>query len=183
MTRSLAAVIAITLGLPILAMIAVTATGSMSPDLLMTLLIGGAVMIFIVGAIFEIKRLADLDDHARSAQADIILSETLATAKVYATPPATTGYGGREANAPVAVRPIDPIEVEVRQDRTSETVPLVLAAKLEAQPIVARAKPRGSKRNASTPKPVMAPEEIAPVLAESRRKRGPAKSSRKPSSE
>jgi len=67
MSRSLAAVILLVLGLPVLTLIAVAATGGVSADLLRTLLVGAAVTAFIVPAIFEIRRLAHLegDEHAR----------------------------------------------------------------------------------------------------------------------
>jgi hypothetical protein len=62
MSRPFAAVIAITLGLPVLAMIALTATGGVKPDFLLTLLLGGVLMGFLVAGIFEIRRLIEVDD-------------------------------------------------------------------------------------------------------------------------
>jgi hypothetical protein len=56
-------VISLILGLPILAMVAVASVGGFDPKLLTTFLVGGVVMVFVVGAIFEIKRLLDSDDH------------------------------------------------------------------------------------------------------------------------
>ena len=62
MSRPFAAVIAITLGLPVLAMIALTATGGVKAGLLLTLLLGGVLMGFLVAGIFEIRRLIEVDD-------------------------------------------------------------------------------------------------------------------------
>jgi|SRR4051794_23046742 len=67
MSRTAACVISLVLGLPILAMIAIAAAGGFDPRLLTTFLVGGVVMAFVVGAIFEIKRLLDSDHHASSA--------------------------------------------------------------------------------------------------------------------
>ena len=88
MSRTLAAVLGITLGLPVLTMIAITATGSVKADLLMTFLTGGVLMAFAVAAIFEIRRLADLDSHEPSEAEPALPAGPPTGAQAYDTEPA-----------------------------------------------------------------------------------------------
>jgi hypothetical protein len=134
MSRSVAAVIAITLGFPILAMIALAANGGFNPDLLMTFLVGGAVTVFVVGAIFEIKRLADLDHRETASGSEL-------------RPPAETP---RQASTAESPKP----HGEATHDSRSRTVrsepvqPANLAKpRVYEAPALARVAPDGSTKN------------------------------------
>jgi hypothetical protein len=176
MSRSLAAVIAITLGLPILAFIAVTETGGVHPGLLLMFLIGGVVTTFAVGAIFEIKRLVDLDHHEHVEQLQTADAEPLPERRA-------------DEAAPLSLEAISAVpdgsdRIIVPEDASTS---VGVVARAEAEPIVvepvaetiaapvARTKPRaGQGRRASAP-PDGPASEVPPAAAKSKRKSGQRK--------
>ena len=137
MSRTLAAVLGITLGLPVLAMIAITATGSVKADLLMTFLTGGVLMAFAVGAVFEIRRLADLDLHKPSEPEPAVPAGLPTGAQAYDSEPAP----GREIRVPETVAEAAPILVPQRRvgDAAAETrvETAAVSARPAAEPDVA----------------------------------------------
>jgi hypothetical protein len=132
MSRSVAAVIAITLGFPILAMIALAANGGFNPELLMTFLVGGAVTVFVVGAIFEIKRLADLD-HRETATGSQPPAETSRQASIAESPKPQVEATPDSRNRTVRSDPVQPANL---------AKPRVYEA-----PALARVAPDGSTKN------------------------------------
>jgi len=142
MSRSVAALIGITLGLPILAMIAITAASGVKSDILMILLAGGVVTAFLVAAIFEIKRLSDLDSH-RGVQPDVIPDGTPATPQVQEVtlPPLTMAASAVEDGAGNRM-PRVPLQAEVIPDGTPATLqvqemalpPLTIASAVDDGP-------------------------------------------------
>jgi hypothetical protein len=176
MSRPVAAVIGIALGLPVLAMIALASIGAFHPGLLMTFLVGGAVMTFVVGAIFEIKRIADLDGRDHSHQAEILLAEALSEPKVY------------EAAAPVAVReeanpsPPQSAGLQTLQQAASAPDAIVVEAQTEeaaAETVTSKAGPKKrSSKVSSQPAVPLRPEEVAPLATKNRRKSAQRKPAR-----
>ncbi|HEY8383975.1 MAG TPA: hypothetical protein VIL09_17690 [Microvirga sp.] len=61
MSRSLALILAITLGLPVLSIVVLAEVAGVHTDLLRAFLSGGVVFAFVTAAIFEVRRLAGLD--------------------------------------------------------------------------------------------------------------------------
>lgn len=157
MSRTAATVISLVLGLPILAMVAVAAAGGFDPRLLTTFLVGGVVMMFVVGAIFEIKRLLDTDER-----------ETAQT---------PADHGGAHAisvvDAPAAPAP----EVEsasVRENLVAEQAvqaPEAIAASPE--PIVVEPVPHNEAAKVESAE--AAPVEIPPIEPKTPAKSGRAK--------
>jgi hypothetical protein len=134
MSRSVAAVIAITLGFPILAMIALAANGGFNPELLMTFLVGGAVTVFVVGAIFEIKRLADLDHRETATGSEL-------------QPPAETPRQASTSELPKPHLQATP-DSRNRTVRSDPVQPINLAKpRVYEAPAAARAALDGSTRN------------------------------------
>ena len=176
MSRPVAAVIAIALGLPVLAMIALANIGAFNPELLMTFLVGGAVMIFIVGAIFEIKRIADLDGQGHSHQGDTVLREALSEPKVYqAAPPIVS-------NEEVSSSRSQPAGLHALQEATSASDAIIVEPQAEeaaADTLKPKAgmKRRPSKVLSSEPSQPL-PEDVAPLVAKSRGKSAQRKPAR-----
>src|SRR5919199_4073540 len=113
MPRSIAAVFGLALGFPILAMIAITATGGIKPDWLVMFLVSGVIMSVIVAAVFEIKRLADLDRNHHSEQPESARGEVLAAPQVIEiTPPplAVTSAADTSAAIPIPELPASAAE-------------------------------------------------------------------------
>jgi hypothetical protein len=109
MSRTLAAVLGITLGLPVLAMIAITATGSVKADFLMSFLTGGVLMAFAVAAIFEIRRLADVDSHEPAEAEPALPAGPPTGAQAYDSEPAPSP--GREIRVSETAAEAAPIVV------------------------------------------------------------------------
>src|SRR5215212_10393639 len=104
MSRSVAAVFGFSLGFPVLAMIAITATGGIKPDWLVMFLIGAIIMALVVAAIFEVKRLVDLASHRDSEQPESVPGEVLAaphTAEI--TPPPLTVISVADTGAAIHI--------------------------------------------------------------------------------
>jgi hypothetical protein len=177
MSRSLATVIAITLGFPILAFIAITQTGGVNPGLLMMFLVGGVVTTFSVGAIFEIKRLVDLDRHEHAEQPNSDPAEPLPERIAYeAAPPPPEAVsevpGGTDH---IIVPEVASTRVEVVERAEAEPIVVEPVAETIAAPVAARTKPRaGQGRRASAPPDAPTPE-VPPAAAKSKRKTGPRK--------
>jgi hypothetical protein len=132
MTRTAAIVISLILGLPILAMVAVASVGGFDPKLLTTFLVGGVVMVFVVGAIFEIKRLLDSDDHP-SADADAGHGKSHAI--TVADAPASDLSAPREIEtAPLIER--ESVEAELAADNINVTAPAPEPIIVEHEPEV-----------------------------------------------
>src|SRR3954452_4150735 len=123
MSRTAASVISLVLGFPILAMVAVATVGGYNPKLLTTFLVGGVVMAFVVGAIFEIKRLLDWEDHAGSA-----------TTGSHAKPLEIT-VSDAPVDAPVAQEPVAPPAPE-RESRVETASSVPADAAIAPEPIV-----------------------------------------------
>ena len=134
MSRTLAAVLGITLGLPVLAMIAITATGSVKADLLMTFLTGGVLMAFAVAAIFEIRRLADVDSHEPAEAEPALPAGPPTGAQAYDSEPAPSP--GREIRVSETAAEAAPIVVPQRRASESETERRVETAAASALPAV-----------------------------------------------
>jgi hypothetical protein len=149
-------VLGITLGLPVLAMIAITATGSVKADFLMTFLTGGVLMAFAVGAVFEIRRLADLDNPKPSEPEPAIPAGPLAGAQAYDSAPAPSPV--REIRVPETVAEAVPILVPQRRASDAETetraepaaVSALPAAEPDIAPAVTKAKRKGGGRRKGT---------------------------------
>jgi hypothetical protein len=62
MDRTVMAVLALVLGTPVLAALALVAQGSVEPEIIYTSLMFGVPMVFAVGVLFEIRRIAGVDD-------------------------------------------------------------------------------------------------------------------------
>jgi hypothetical protein len=162
MSRTAACVISLVLGLPILAMVAVAAAGGFDPRLLTTFLVVGVVMAFVVGAIFEIKRLLDSEErdtseapagHGRPHTISVVDAPVASATEAAATSARENAFADQPAPAAIAA-PAEPIIVE--------PVPPIEAAKVEAAPIEAS--------------PIEAPQiEAAPVPVEAKT---PAKAGR-----
>jgi hypothetical protein len=140
MSRTAAIVITMVLGLPILAMVAIAAVGGFDPSLLTTLLVGGVVMTFVVGAIFEIKRLLDGEGHHGSEPSHSAQSKALGITVVDAParPEAATVPPGRStATAPVdhstETRIADAQIVEPQIARSPEPEPIIVEHVREAE--------------------------------------------------
>jgi hypothetical protein len=144
MSRSLTAVIGITLGLPILAMIAVSVSSGLNPDLLMRFLIGAVVATFVVCAIFEIKRMADLDRHRDTEQPNVLPDEAHAAPEAYEAEPPLPAVSTLETS-PAVVLPeasatdveevhragVEPIAVEALDESAVATTKAKSGAKAE----------------------------------------------------
>jgi hypothetical protein len=134
MSRTLAAVLGITLGLPVLAMIAITATGSVKADFLMSFLTGGVLMAFAVAAIFEIRRLADVDSHEPAEAEPALPAGPPTGAQAYDSEPAPSP--GREIRVSETAAEAAPIVVPQRRASESETETRVETAAASALPAV-----------------------------------------------
>jgi hypothetical protein len=178
MSRSLAAVIGITLGLPILAFIAITETGGVDPGLLLMFLIGGVVTAFAVGAIFEIKRLVDLDHREHVEQLQTAHAEPLPEPRADEAAPlpleAISAVPDKSDRILVPEDASTHVEVVAR----AEAEPIVVepVAETIAAPVAARAKPMaGQGRRASAPPEGPASEVPPPAAAKTKRKSGQRK--------
>jgi hypothetical protein len=177
MSRSLAAVIAITLGFPILAFIAITETGGVDPGLLLMFLIGGVVTAFAVGAIFEIKRLVDLDGHEHAEQPQTALAEPLPEPRAYEAAPLSFEAISEVPDRTDRILVPEDASTRVEVVARAEVEPIVVepVAETIAAPVAARTKPRaGQARRASAP-PEGPATEVSPAAAKSKRKSGQRK--------
>jgi hypothetical protein len=172
MSRSLAAVIAITLGFPLLAFVAITSSGGVNPGLLLMFLIGGVVTTFSVGAIFEIKRLVDLDRHDHAEQPNPGLAEPL--------PEPSASGAAPLSPAAVSEIPVGTDRILVPEDASpgveavaraaAEPIVVEPVAETITAPVAAGTKPRsGQRRRASAP-PDEPTSEVPPPAAKSKRK-------------
>jgi hypothetical protein len=177
MSRSLAAVIAITLGLPILAFIAITETGGVHPGLLLMFLIGGVVTTFAVGAIFEIKRLVDLDHHEHVEQLQTVHAEPLPERRADEAAPLSLEAISAVPDGSDRILVPEDASTSVGVLARAEAEPIVVepVAETIAAPVAARTKPRagqGRRANAPPDGPV---SEVPPAAAKSKRKSGQRK--------
>jgi len=166
MSRSVAAVFGLTLGFPILAMIAITATGGVKPDWLIMLLVGSVVIAFVVVAIFEIKRLVDLDSHHHAKQPESVPGDVLASPHAQqTTPPAPAVVSATDAGDATSVRdlPVDIAEA-VRGDAVE---PILVEA---AGDITVAPKPKRSPKSGRRKPPAASVPDARPVSATSKRK-------------
>jgi hypothetical protein len=141
MSRTLALLIAITLGFPVLAMVAIAATGGIKADFLLSFLTAAVLMAFAVGAIFEIRRIADLDHHA-SPEPDAVPAGPPQGAQAYEAAP--TPERSPEIRVPEAP-PVEAAEIVLPQRAVEELAPEAAVA-----PVVAKPKRKGGRRKGTT---------------------------------
>jgi hypothetical protein len=134
MSRTLAAVIGITLGLPLLAMIAISVSSGLNPDFLLTFVIGAVVTTFVVCAVFEIKRMADLDSDHGPDRHEALSGETLAPEVHDATPPPLAVASAAEHATAVLVPEVSLNRIEQARAETIVVEPMAeRAAATKAQ--------------------------------------------------
>ena len=146
MSRTAAIVITMVLGLPILAMVAIASAGGFSPSLLTTFLVGGVVMTFLVGAVFEIKRLLDGEGHYASEPSHsghgkpvaITVVDTPAPAEAAIVPPARTNAAVPET------RSTDSQTAEPQIALSAEPEPIIVAQAREADAVAVE--PKGVRK-------------------------------------
>jgi hypothetical protein len=152
MSLTLVVVLAITLGFPVLAIIALASTGAFSPDLLSTFLVGGVVVAFVVGAIFEIRRMADLDRHdapeeaeqpVREAPPEKPVQEAPLGARVYEAAPLPVASGADETRHRAEPLPDQEMSTETPRGSaaTAEPVTVEPVEQASSGPIVAESLP------------------------------------------
>ena len=159
MSRTLIALIGITLGLPILAMIAISISSGLNPEFLMTFLIGGVVTTFVVGAVFEIKRMSDLDTGHSPERHESLADETLAPEVQGTTPPVLAVGSAAEHGAAILVPEAFPNGIEKAKAEPMVVQPI-------AEPAVATKSQTGGK-SAQRKRPKVP---TAPLAAKSKRK-------------
>ena len=177
MSRTLAAVIGITLGLPILAFIAITATGGVDSGLLLMFLIGGVVTAFAVGAIFEIKRLVDLDHREHGEQLQTAPAEPLPEPRAdEAAPPPLEAVSAVPDKSDRILVPEDAsTHVEVVARAEAEPIVVEPVAETIDAPVAARTKPRAGQGRRTSAPPEGPASEVPPAAAKSKRKSGQRK--------
>ena len=182
MSRTAAIVITMVLGLPILAMVAIAAVGGFNPSLLTTFLVGGVVMIFVVGAIFEIKRLLDGDGHLGSEPPHSGPTKALGITVVDtpAQPEAKTVEPARANAAVLEERGADAQIAEPQIARATEPEPIIVEHVREAEPVaiepkgVKKLEPSAPMRIRSNPAPPRPPHRRASEKAVGPSRRPPS---------
>jgi hypothetical protein len=199
MSRAFAGVVAICLGFPILAIVAISATGAFSPSLLSSFLIGGVVVTFVVLALFEIRRLVEggTVHHGRphGIVAGVPAGPGLGAA--VAPPPETMSETAprqeiRVPDAPETTGEVvkapegEPIVVESGSTAEAPAVAVVVAEEAkpvgtadsasESTPSVQREAEETRKRTRGKKAPKsLAPEEVVPIAAKNKPKSGRSK--------
>ena len=177
MSRTAAIVITMVLGLPILAMVAIAAVGGFNPSLLTTFLVGGVVMIFVVGAIFEIKRLLDGDGHLGSEPPHSGPTKALGITVVDtpAQPEAKTVEPARANAAVLEERGADAQIAEPQIARATEPEPIIVEHVREAEPVAIEPKGVKKTRAKRADADPIEPGPAAPAAPKSKRKGGRTK--------
>jgi hypothetical protein len=176
MSRSVAAVFSLTLGFPVLAMFAITATGGIKPDWLIMFLIGAIITALVVAAIFEVKRLVDLDSHRDSKQPESVPGEVLAAphmAEITSPPLAVTSAADTGAATCIPELPAS----------AAENAPRAMPEPIEVAPVTeiavapkARSRSKSGQRKPTAALVLDSPSSIdAPVPAKGKRKSGQPK--------
>jgi hypothetical protein len=199
MSRAIAGVFIFSLAFPVLAMIALAASGAFNPDFLSTFLVGGIVTTFVVLALFEIRRLVEQDSqHANQSHAiiaaappqsefrdavqarDPVISEAIQGAeeiRVWEAPP-TMIDGGEETSAePILVEPAPRAEVVVTAVAEPEAASGVADKELLAVDSTESAAPQRAENGRSLARGKAAsqssrPQQVAPIVAKGKRKGG-----------
>jgi hypothetical protein len=170
MSRSLAAVVCIALGLPILAMVALAANGGFNPQLLMTFLIGGVLMAFVVGAIFEIQRLVELEDHPHPEPRADVSAEALARPKTYDAPSTAAATVQSEAGEATGSRASPDVVASAEPLVASAPEPIVIEpAEPAAPPPNAKTKQKARKVKVSESHPAVPATASAPPIEKKRK--------------
>lgn len=142
MSRSLALILAITLGLPVLSIVVLAEAAGVHTDLLRAFLSGGVVFAFVTAAIFEVRRLAGLD--APPAVEHVPSPASLAQEPIIVALPAA------DAARPIVVdTPVQDPAVEAPVPTADPSEPIVVAAPT----IAAEAPAKRTRRKAAEPTP------------------------------
>ena len=177
MSRSLAAVIGVSLGFPILAMIAISVASGLNPDFLMRFLIGGVVTAFVIGALFEIKRLADADSKHLPERHEIVAVETPAPEVHDVSPAPDFVWSQAEKGVPILVAGGSQDISEVAVPETGAEPIIVERAKVAATPKKKRTGGKsGPRKSPVAPGPKTSSEAAQVVVAKSKRKPAQRKS-------
>ena len=110
MDRTVMAVLALVLGTPVLAALALVAQGSVEPEIIYTSLMFGVPMVFAVAALFEIRRIAGVDDQPSEQGLLFEQERQLKKAKTYekVESPATEEVAYREVVPEPEAGPVPP---------------------------------------------------------------------------
>jgi hypothetical protein len=168
MSRTLAAVIGLTLGAPIAAMIAISVASGVDPEFLMSLLVGGVVTAFIVCAIFEIKRLADPDSDRNAPERHTVIADDALAPVANENVPLPLVLAAADISSQIVVPASAQNASEQREPTVSEPTVVEPTAKIAVAPKTkSRAKPRPSKPSTA---PDASASEAGPVAAKGKRK-------------
>jgi hypothetical protein len=104
-------------------MIALSASGAFSPDILSSFLVGGVVVTFVVLALFEIRRLIEHDTHQPGHSLDAIAVESSGP-RTYDAVPASHPVISEAVGGTAEIRVYDapPSTVDVRDSTDAEAI-------------------------------------------------------------